>query len=152
MPCALGFPGDSVVKNLSPNAGDMGSILGSPLQYSRLEKSHRQRNLVGCNTWCCKSQTQLSDWTTTTTLCIRSLCLYNSVQFLIVSQFFSPSMTLTVLRRTGQYFIAIWVCLMFFHDQFEVMYHWEGYHRGNAPFSLYHIRETSISMIYYWWF
>ena len=24
---------------------------GNPLQYSRLEKSHEQRNLLGCNPW-----------------------------------------------------------------------------------------------------
>ena len=55
-----GFPGGSVVKKLPANAGatgDTDSILGSersprgrngnPLQYSCLEKSHGQRNLIG---------------------------------------------------------------------------------------------------------
>ena len=150
MSCVLGFPGDSVVKNFSPNAGDMGSILGSPLQYSCLEKSHRQRNLVGCNTWCCKRVKH-----NLVTKQLQQPCVFgyhvSIILFVIVSQVFSPSMTLTVLRRTGQYFVAIWVCLMFFHDQFEVVQHWEGCHRGNAPFSLHHIKESSISMIYHWW-
>ena len=52
-----GFPGGSVVKNLSTNAGEAGSSPGSGrspgvgngnwLQYSCLEKSHGQRNLMG---------------------------------------------------------------------------------------------------------
>ena len=52
-----GFPGGSVVKNLSANAGDVGSICGlgrspgggngNPFQYSSLEKSDRQRRLAG---------------------------------------------------------------------------------------------------------
>ena len=53
-----------MVKNLSANvadARDTGSILvlgrapgegnGNSLQYSCLEKSHGQRNLVGCRLW-----------------------------------------------------------------------------------------------------
>ena len=60
----LGFPGDSMVKNMPANAGvpeDLGSIPGSrrfpgggngiPLQYSFLDKSHRQRSLVGYSPW-----------------------------------------------------------------------------------------------------
>ena len=53
-----GFPSGSVVKNLSPNAGDQGVILGSgrssgegngnPLQFLP-GKSHEEKNLVGCN-------------------------------------------------------------------------------------------------------
>ena len=56
----MGFPGDSVVNNLSANAGaarDMGSILGSgrspggendnPLQYFLPGLSQGQRRLVG---------------------------------------------------------------------------------------------------------
>jgi len=45
----MGFPGGSVVKNLPPNAGDVGSIPGpgrspeegngNPLQYSYLENA-----------------------------------------------------------------------------------------------------------------
>ena len=54
----MGFPGGSAVKKPPGNAGDrdMGSIPGSgispgkengyPVQYSCLEKSHGQRNLV----------------------------------------------------------------------------------------------------------
>ena len=58
--CAMGFPSDSVIRNLPANAGGtegVGSIPGSgrslrggngnPLQYSCLEKSHGQRSLVG---------------------------------------------------------------------------------------------------------
>ena len=57
--CILGFPGGSVVKNLTGNTGDMGSIPGSgrspggghgnPLQYSCLENPHGQRRLVSYN-------------------------------------------------------------------------------------------------------
>ena len=56
-----GFPGGSVVKNLSANAGDLGSIPGlgrspeegndNPLQYSGLGKSLRQRSLAGSHPW-----------------------------------------------------------------------------------------------------
>ena len=48
----MGFPDDSAVKNLNANAGNMDSIPesgrspgvgnGNPLQYSCLEKFHRQ--------------------------------------------------------------------------------------------------------------
>ena len=57
----LGFPGDSVVKNLSANAGDSGLIPGlgkspgegngNPFQYSCLGKSHAQRSVVGYSPW-----------------------------------------------------------------------------------------------------
>ena len=53
----LGFPGGSEGKESACNTGDPGSIPGSgrspregngnPLQYSCLEKLHRQRSLVG---------------------------------------------------------------------------------------------------------
>ena len=56
-----GFPGDSVVKNPSANAGDAGSSPelgrspgegnGNPLQYSSLGKPHGQRNLVSYSPW-----------------------------------------------------------------------------------------------------
>ena len=56
-----GFPGGSDGKASASNAGNLGSITGSgrspgeengkPLQYPCLEKSHRQRSLVGCSTW-----------------------------------------------------------------------------------------------------
>jgi len=62
----VGFPGDSVEKNLPVNAGATGdavSIPGSrrapgrrnsnPLQYSCLDNPHRQRNLVGYSSWDC---------------------------------------------------------------------------------------------------
>ena len=63
----MGYPGDTVVKNLPANAGDardMGLILGSgrspgaengnPLQYSCLGKFYRQRRLVGHSSRDCK--------------------------------------------------------------------------------------------------
>ena len=56
-----GFPGSSVVKNTPDNAGDPSSIPGSgrspeegngnPLQYSCLEKSHKQRSQEGYSLW-----------------------------------------------------------------------------------------------------
>ena len=68
----MGFPGSSMVKNLSDNVGDVGSISGSerspteehsrPLQYSCLG------NLMGGGAWWAtvhggaKSRTWLSDW------------------------------------------------------------------------------------------
>ena len=68
----MGFPGDSVVKNPPANAGDMHLIPGlgrcpekgngNPLQYCL-------RNLMDRRAWqlqrIAKSQTQLSNWTTT---------------------------------------------------------------------------------------
>ena len=60
----LVFPGDSVVKNLPVNAGDLGLIPGSerspgegkynPFQYSCLGESHGQRSHEGYNLWDCK--------------------------------------------------------------------------------------------------
>ena len=60
----LAFPGGSVEKESTCNAGDLGSIPGlgrSPggghgnlLQYSCLENHHGQRRLVGCSPWGCK--------------------------------------------------------------------------------------------------
>ena len=47
---------------ISPGEGN-----GNPFQYSCLEKSLRRRSLVGYSPWGCKSQTQLSNQTTTTT-------------------------------------------------------------------------------------
>ena len=65
------FPGGSVVKNLSVNAGDAGLIPGwgrSPgegngnaLLYSCGGKSHGQRSLAGYSLCGPKSQTRLSD-------------------------------------------------------------------------------------------
>ena len=59
----LSYSGGSVVKNLTANAGDLGSIPGSgrspgegngkPLQYSCL-KFHGQRSLVGYSPWGCE--------------------------------------------------------------------------------------------------
>ena len=56
-----GFPGGSVVKNPPANARDAGLTPGSGLIPSRRkwqstpvflpEKSHGQRNLVGCSSW-----------------------------------------------------------------------------------------------------
>ena len=58
------FPGGSVVKNPSSNAGDTGSIPGSgrspgegndnPLQYSCLKNTMDRRSLVGYSPWDCK--------------------------------------------------------------------------------------------------
>ena len=60
----MGFPGDSVGKESTCNAGDPGSIPGwgrppgerngNPLQYSCPEKSQGQRSLVGYSPWSCK--------------------------------------------------------------------------------------------------
>ena len=57
----MDFLGGSDSKESACNAGDPGSIPGSgrspgegngnPLQYSCLEKSHGQRNLVGYSPW-----------------------------------------------------------------------------------------------------
>ena len=62
-----------MVKNLPANArdaGDGGSIPGlgrspgegngNPLQYSCLEKSHRQRSLVDCSPWNCRVRLDLA--------------------------------------------------------------------------------------------
>ena len=67
-----GFPGDSVVKNLSANAGDVGSISGSGRSPWRRkwqlttvflpEKSHGQRALVDYSPWDHKEWTLLSNW------------------------------------------------------------------------------------------
>ena len=56
-----GFPGGSDSKESACNAGYLGSIpglgrfpgggYGHPLQYSCLENSHGQRNLVGYSPW-----------------------------------------------------------------------------------------------------
>ena len=53
----MGFPGGSDGKESARNVGDLGSISGlgippggghgNPLQYSRLENPHGQRNLGG---------------------------------------------------------------------------------------------------------
>ena len=57
----MGFAGGSVVKNPPANSGGAGTVLGSggspgegngnPLQYSYLEKSHRQRSLASYIPW-----------------------------------------------------------------------------------------------------
>ena len=100
------FPGGSVVKNLSANAGDAGDsslipgLGGSPggkngnlLQYSCLEKSHGQRRLAGYGA--AKSWTQLSDRAhththththTTHTVCI---CQSHSSDLSLPQVFFS---------------------------------------------------------------
>ena len=72
-----------VVKNLPANAEevrDVGLISGvrkmtwngNPLQYSRLENPHRQRNLVGCSPWDHKesAMTEHACMTTMRTYCI----------------------------------------------------------------------------------
>ena len=60
-----GFPRSSVGKESTCSAGDLGFIpeLGrypgegndNPFQYPCLEKSHGQRNLVGCSPWDAKN-------------------------------------------------------------------------------------------------
>jgi len=69
----MGFPGDSVVKNLPANAGDVGLILGSgrspgegngnPLQYSFQENSMDRGAWKATVYEVVKSQTQLSTCT-----------------------------------------------------------------------------------------
>ena len=64
IPPEHGFSCGSVVKNLPASTGDAGSIPGlgrspgeridNPLQYSCLEKFHRQRSLVGFSPWGCQ--------------------------------------------------------------------------------------------------
>ena len=62
----VGFPGDSVVKNLPVNAGATGDAVliprsrrapgrgnGNPLWYSCLDNPQRQRNLAGYSSWNC---------------------------------------------------------------------------------------------------
>ena len=59
-----GFPGSSVNKESTCNAGDLGSIPGlgrspegghgNPLQYSCLDNPHGQRSLAGYSLWSCK--------------------------------------------------------------------------------------------------
>ena len=63
-PVFLGFPGGSVGKESSCNAGDLGLIPGlgrsfggghsNPLQYSYLKNPHGQRSLVGCSPRGCR--------------------------------------------------------------------------------------------------
>ena len=70
----LGFPGDSVVKNLPANAGEAGNAglipelgrspgvgNGNPLQYSCLENSMDRGAWKAINHGVAKSQTRLSD-------------------------------------------------------------------------------------------
>ena len=68
-----------MVKNLPVNAEevrDVGLISGvrngNPLQYSRLENPHGQRNLVGCSPWDRKesAMTEHACMTTMRTYCI----------------------------------------------------------------------------------
>ena len=73
----LGFPGGTVVKNLSAIAGDVGSVseLGiypgignsNPLQYVP-GKFHGQKNLMGYNLWGCKIS-DMTEHTYTHMLC-----------------------------------------------------------------------------------
>ena len=71
----MGFPGDSVAKNLPADAGDVGLILrtgrspgegnGNPLQYSCLENSKDRGALWATVPGVPKSLTHLSDWAAT---------------------------------------------------------------------------------------
>ena len=70
----LGFPGGSIDKESSCNAGDLGSIPGlrrsprgghgNPLQYSCLENPQGQRGLVGYSPWGCK-ELDMTEWLST---------------------------------------------------------------------------------------
>ena len=55
----MGFPGGSVVKNPSANAGDVDSTCGSGKSSGEGKGNTPQRNLVGYSQWGCK----LSDMT-----------------------------------------------------------------------------------------
>ena len=67
----LGFPVNSVGKESSCNAGDLGSIPGSgrspggrkwqPTPVFLPGESHGQRSLTGYSLWSCKGWTRLSD-------------------------------------------------------------------------------------------
>ena len=67
----LGFPGGSIDKESSCNAGDLGSIPGvgrspggghgNPLQYSCLENHQGQRGLVGYSPRGCK-ESDMTEW------------------------------------------------------------------------------------------
>ena len=67
------FPGSPVSKESACSSGDPDLIPGSgrspgegngnPFQYPCLEKSHGQRNLVGCSPWDAKNWAWLSDFT-----------------------------------------------------------------------------------------
>ena len=67
-----GFPGGSVVKNPPADAGDSDWIpwrrKWQPTTVFLPGKSHGQRSLVGYSPWDHRSQTQLSDKTTTTNI------------------------------------------------------------------------------------
>ena len=59
--CYMSFPGGSVVKNMTANAGDTlglglspGEGNGNPLQYSCLENPMDREVLVGYNQWGCE--------------------------------------------------------------------------------------------------
>ena len=78
---SLSFPGGSVVKNLSSNAGDTGLIPGSrrriswrrkwqPIPVPLSGKSHGQRSPVGYSPWVCKE----SDITRLVTLWFLHTC------------------------------------------------------------------------------
>ena len=70
LPLHWDFPGSSAGKESAGNAGDLSSVprlgrspgrgQGNPLQYSCLENSHGQTNLVGYRPWGHRSWTQLS--------------------------------------------------------------------------------------------
>ena len=76
---SLGFPGGSVVRNLPATAGGTGLIPGSgrssggghwnPPQYPCLENP-MDRGVWWATVMGSQSRTRLSDWTTTTTLCL----------------------------------------------------------------------------------
>ena len=73
----IGLPGDTVVKNLPANTGDVGSVLGwdspgggngNPLQYSCLKHFHGQRSLAGYNP-CGRKESNRTEETACTHAC-----------------------------------------------------------------------------------
>ena len=79
----MGFPGGSVVKNLSANAGDAGSVLesgkypwegnGNPLQYSCLGKC-MDREAYQTSVHGVTKESDIATKTTTKNRCLTMLC------------------------------------------------------------------------------
>lgn len=75
--------------------------------------------------------------------CIELVCFPNFLQSFLVFSLVFPClfMILTPWKSSGQplgksHSIC---CLVFSHDQTEIMHHWEEHSRGEVPFSVYHI-------------
>ena len=147
----MGFPSDSVVKSSSANAGDMGSILGSPLQYSCQEKSHRQRNTVGCNMWCCKRVKH-----NLVTKQLQQPCVYTHHVSIICLICDSLSVFLTFhdldsfMEDWAVFYSHLGLYDVFFMISLRLCSTGKDTTEAMYPFSLYHTKETSFSMICYW--